>query len=525
MAEESGKLYLASGAQQDAEEFLSALIGCLTVELVQSVSFTTLLTKMHGSEKVTRKFEDTDSGVCCWCGYFPSCREEQFLTLKVTVPNCARVSLSFLLLDYFTAMTDRVNMKCSRCCPHTGSTCPQTGRCSRSAVTQHSLTVAPKYLFVQLLRFGDIVTGNKVNTLVEAGDDLELYTTDKYELVAALDHRGSTISSGHYVTYTKQDTGTWLQHNDTTITPALLDQVNTGDNYILLYKKKTTPVTPESIPTDNLVDPDVPLPSVPVDDGMENTVMEEKVNEINSNGLLDNECRGCGKIFVRLLQHLMRKTGEICLTEYEKEEIELHKKTANSIKCKKQYNGKRDEIKKKRQIHYEDNRETIAMKKQIHYEDNRETIAMKKQIHYEDNRETIARKKQIHYEVNQESIAKKKQIHYEVNQESIAKKRQIHYEDNRETIARKKQIHYEVNQESIAKKKQIHYEVNQESIAKKRQIHYEDNRETIARKKQIHYEVNQESIAKKKQIHYEVNQESIAKKRQIHYEDNRENYC
>ena len=473
---------------------------------------------------------------------FPSCREEQFLTLKVTVPNCGRVSLSFLLHDYFTAMSDRVNMKCSRCCPHTGSTCPQTGRCSRSAVTQHSLTVAPKYLFVQLLRFGDIVTGNKVTTLVEAGDDLELYTTDRYELVAALDHRGSTISSGHYVTYAKHETGTWYLYNDSSVTPALLDQVNTGDNYILLYSKKTSPVTPESIPTDDLVDllsgqsvshsgeenmarpvsPDVPLQSgrefdrMEEDMRMENKVMEEeKVKEINSNGLLDNECRGCAKNFVRILQHLLRKTGENCLTEYEKEEIELHKWTVNSMKNKKHYAGKRESIAKKRQIHYKDNRELIAQKKQAYYEDNRELISQKKQVYDEDNRELIANKKKIHYEDNRELIAKKKQAYYEDNRELIAQKKQVYDEDNRELIANKKKIHYEDNRELIAKKKQAYYEDNRELIAQKKQVYDEDNRELIAEKKKIHYEDNRELIANKKKIHYEDNRELIAEKKKI----------
>ena len=74
-------------------------------------------------------------------------------------------------------------------------------------------------------------------TLVETEAELELPTTDKYEPLAILSHRGATLAAGHYVTYAKTEAGQWLLFNDANIQPSSLEQANTPDNYILLFRK------------------------------------------------------------------------------------------------------------------------------------------------------------------------------------------------------------------------------------------------------------------------------------------------
>ena len=245
------KLYLANGAQQDAGELLRCLLDRLEVELNHSEIFTSLLSKLYGRTVEQRKFLDNPpTGKCVRCGQFPASVDKPFLFLKLTVPSyCDRVKLDSLVDNHFSENDDEIMMKCSECCPHPGSSCPHTGFCRRPAVTQLSFTKTPQYLFVQLLRYGKGVTGGKVTTLVEAAAEMELHSTDKYELVGALNHQGNTISSGHFVSYVRSENGPWLLCNDTSITTTYLDKVISADNYILLYSKVKAHTIPEFIPT------------------------------------------------------------------------------------------------------------------------------------------------------------------------------------------------------------------------------------------------------------------------------------
>ena len=116
--------------------------------------------------------------------------------------------------------------------------CPQTGFCSRQAVTLIELTKAPQFLFIQLLRFGNGYNGPKVTTLVRIDNNLDLPTAGSYEPISILSHRGATLAGGHYVNYMKIETGQWILFNDTIISLSSLENANTGDNYILLFKRK-----------------------------------------------------------------------------------------------------------------------------------------------------------------------------------------------------------------------------------------------------------------------------------------------
>ena len=52
---------------------------------------------------------------------------------------------------------------------------------------------APHFLFLQLLRFGNGFNGPKVNTLVQFEAELILPNDDKYEVLGAINHRGTTF--------------------------------------------------------------------------------------------------------------------------------------------------------------------------------------------------------------------------------------------------------------------------------------------------------------------------------------------
>ena len=88
---------------------------------------------------------------------------------------------------------------------------------------------------------------------VDTGAEMKLEGCNNYELVGVLDHRGETVNSGHYVTKVKSGTEQWVLCNDTNVTDTPFGDVISGDNYLLLYKKKETQKTsniPEFIPTD-----------------------------------------------------------------------------------------------------------------------------------------------------------------------------------------------------------------------------------------------------------------------------------
>ena len=246
VAKKSGKEFLANCQQQDAEEFLRALIDMMAIELHDLDSFNIIHNEHIGKEKIKRKFLDNSSGVCSRCGEFPSCSDQEFLCLKLNIP-CSNlpVSLASLIDSYFSEGTEVIPMKCSQCCPHDNPPdgqkvpCPQAGFCSRPSVSCNELIKSPKYLFLQLLRFGLGHNGPKVSTLVKVDSELVMSNGVEYEVKATINHWGNTLKGGHYVAYLKNESGQWWLLNDNISTLVSLAEANTQDNYILLLERKT----------------------------------------------------------------------------------------------------------------------------------------------------------------------------------------------------------------------------------------------------------------------------------------------
>ena len=102
MALKSGMHFLSSGQQQDAEEFLRAILLVLESELKNYEGFDRVMGRIKGTQVEYKKFLDNlPSGKCMRCGTLPSYVEEPFLALKVIVPICGNVSLDNLLQKYF----------------------------------------------------------------------------------------------------------------------------------------------------------------------------------------------------------------------------------------------------------------------------------------------------------------------------------------------------------------------------------------------------------------------------------------
>ena len=114
-------------------------------------------------------------------------------------------------------------------------------------VTQPSVAAATEGAILQLPlgRFTD--AGAKINDDVQQALTLEIdqaYTagrgTLKYELVAFIEHIGSTAKSGHYVAYIK-DGQQWYLYNDSSVTKVLKETViaESCQSYIYFYRAKS----------------------------------------------------------------------------------------------------------------------------------------------------------------------------------------------------------------------------------------------------------------------------------------------
>ena len=249
----SRKVYLSNGGQQDAEEFLRVLIEQLMFELPAGNTFVSVLQSFWGTEKTIRKFLGTPDGKCPRCKTYPGSTDEPFFTIKIKVPdfNC-RLNLSSLVDRYYTENNDRMDMKCSYCCPHP-SNCPLTGICrQRPAVSQTVMTRSPKYLIVQLQRF-TAHNSPKIQTVVVPEERLTLTNFKKYDLLSSLDHLGNSCHSGHYVSNINTD-GYWILCNDANLSNVDENSAKSKDNYLYVYKKFTETVSgiyPKLVPTPN----------------------------------------------------------------------------------------------------------------------------------------------------------------------------------------------------------------------------------------------------------------------------------
>ena len=241
VAHMSGKHYLDSKTQQDAEEFMRAIEIVLSEELIESNEFKVSRDLHWGKEEIVRKFvNNTINGTCPSCGRLPSRTEFPFLFLKMNdMPRATDITLSALVQGHFSESTETMDMRCPNCCEnqnHKGP-CPGVGVCrKRKTVEKTKLTKCPKYLFIQLIR--NVGNAPKVNTFVRFETEIEVPDNQIYEVIGTIDHMGISPLHGHYVTHLKNDSGHWRLFDDERSKSCTLMQANNHNNYILLLKKK-----------------------------------------------------------------------------------------------------------------------------------------------------------------------------------------------------------------------------------------------------------------------------------------------
>ena len=237
---------LASGRQEDVDEFLRASLSVINVELADNIEYQEIRSTFWGKISFTTRFENTlPVGNCSKCPeYQPETREEDFFALMLTVPNSATpINLSTQLSAFFRGNTFwRSCPDCCKCHPP----CHEIGPCRQLARCQRSILTAPNTLCIQLTRFARGREALKVQTVVEAQHNLKLMGFIDYDLVATMDHKGSTIQSGHYVSKVRDPDGSWKLYDDARVSTISHWRVVSKDNYFLMYRRKSSSNTREA---------------------------------------------------------------------------------------------------------------------------------------------------------------------------------------------------------------------------------------------------------------------------------------
>ena len=240
VADRSRQRHLSSGQQEDADEFIHALLEVLNQELRENRGYQRVRALLQGQMGLQVKFKDNlPVGTCMICKKFrPRYQQEEFLSLMLTVPITEQVLTVQSLLNNYFKDSDQHWISCPKCCKCKPK-CTDVGPCKQLAVTERTIKEAPTVILVQFLRFAGGVAEPKVQTLVRAEPTLRLLDFMDYELEATLDHIGASLVSGHYVSKVRDGkAGRWQMHNDTAVTTIRSEAVTSRDNYFLMYRRK-----------------------------------------------------------------------------------------------------------------------------------------------------------------------------------------------------------------------------------------------------------------------------------------------
>ena len=117
----------------------------------------------------------------------------------------------------------------------------------RDAKVSTRIFYAPPYLIINIdygknkkympknVAFGGIID---ISDFVDKSDDN--YTPSiQYQLIAVSTHIGSSGITGHYITYCQNNKNKWFEFNDSSVSPANFEEINSNSNspYVLIYKK------------------------------------------------------------------------------------------------------------------------------------------------------------------------------------------------------------------------------------------------------------------------------------------------
>ncbi|XP_058721877.1 ubiquitin carboxyl-terminal hydrolase 21-like [Vicia villosa] len=217
------------GVEEDVHEFIMLLLQRVG-EAFPSEEGNELIKSVFGGS-----FYNTV--VCSYCGNRTE-KSDPFLDLSLGIVD--RDSL----LDSFEAFTSVETVVFEEAC----------GQCGRKVKANKRLLIkeVPNVAIIQLKRFvhvGDI--SKKVDSFLSFPLELDLapYTFLNaqnrlpllFDLFAVVVHEGSSIKTGHYVTFVLSPVGKWSRMNDSLVSDVTAEEVLKEHAYLLFYARRGSP--------------------------------------------------------------------------------------------------------------------------------------------------------------------------------------------------------------------------------------------------------------------------------------------
>ena len=194
--------------QQDALEFLLAVLDCVDEEK-----------KTNSVDLLRGTFL---SRIRCSNCFQVSTRSDPFTTLCLPLMTAdSAMSISALIRSFCS--NERVPYRCERC------------QVSGESDKQTSVENWPAVLVIALKRFRwERGRSEKNKVLVQCPMQVDLGCA--YSLQATVEHRGSSVNSGHYTAHVF-DGRNWYLCDDNRISKVKPDEVVSSDTYMLFYRK------------------------------------------------------------------------------------------------------------------------------------------------------------------------------------------------------------------------------------------------------------------------------------------------
>ncbi|ANZ73623.1 BA75_01753T0 [Komagataella pastoris] len=155
----------------------------------------------------------------------------------------SRYSIERSIKDFFSSELIKTDKK-----DKTGYVCEKCNK-RTNAVKVSTIDVAPESLIIHLKRFrydGNSNSSTKVKTGVSYPETLEMteYTTTnfpaRYKLLSVILHEGRSVSSGHYICYSRQPDNTWASYDDEYVNTMPEKQaLKDPSAYVLVYQRIT----------------------------------------------------------------------------------------------------------------------------------------------------------------------------------------------------------------------------------------------------------------------------------------------
>jgi hypothetical protein len=146
-----GNLDMASGRQQDIEEFLRLMLEEIEQELLSLGLSNIVADNFKCRDKIVKKFlgEDGTAGVCPNCLRVPAETHDNFSVLRLPVPKRSlslsnRPSTLAGLISRHYSEEKQEPMRCQNCCNHQ-THCSLTGKCKPKSYTEQRFLIKRLY--------------------------------------------------------------------------------------------------------------------------------------------------------------------------------------------------------------------------------------------------------------------------------------------------------------------------------------------------------------------------------------------